>query len=201
MLHLLIGNGPLGTCQNLPIISNGNCNCHGIARRSFKIRVILGTMFAKVSYDWSDVLDQLKCAVHQPCLPQVFLETSSRFPSQRNSTKMASPISLGSASPAPSLLRRSPKTDEENAPLDSFNLVYLNIFYQGISSHFPWNVLIAGQSFFRAKLEGLEMARDFLSHFTIIFIIIKYIFLLSPLFLFRKVLELLLLGVLTKFHL
>ncbi len=76
---------------------------------------------------------------------------------------------------------------DEDAPEDKFNLIYWSMFYQGISSHFPWNVLLAGQSYFRAKLDGLDMARDFLSHFTIIFMLIKYAFLISALFYLRKV--------------
>lgn len=100
---------------------------------------------------------------------------------------MTSPLSIGSATPPQQLERRTSPKLEASAPEDTFNLVYINMFYQGLSSHFPWNVLLAGQSFFKMKLEGLPMARDFLSHFTIIFMVVKYTFLLSGMFMFRKV--------------
>lgn len=100
---------------------------------------------------------------------------------------MASPLTLGSASPVPSLHRRIESKNAGPEPEDTFNLVYMSMLYQGLAAHFPWNVLLAGQSYFKTRLEGLAMARDFLSHFTIIFMLVKYAFLLGGMFVFRRV--------------
>jgi hypothetical protein len=101
---------------------------------------------------------------------------------------MASPISIGSASPVSSLYRKETPSKHADPEFgDEYGLVYFNMFYQGLSSHFPWNVMLAGQSYFKSRLAGLEMARDFLSHFTIIFMLVKYAFLLGALFMLRKV--------------
>ena len=109
---------------------------------------------------------------------------------------MSTPISIGSArSPVLRYEERkavggsqTPKPGP-NPPPDKFNLVYWNVFFLGIAAHFPWNVLLAGQKYFQVKLKGLEMARDFLSHFTIIFMLVKYAFLMSAIFFLRKVLH------------
>ena len=71
---------------------------------------------------------------------------------------------------------------------DRGNLVYWNLFYQGICSHVPWNVLLAGHKFFKLKLVQVPQASDFLSHFTIIFMAVKYASLLLSIFALKKVL-------------
>lgn len=111
---------------------------------------------------------------------------------------MDSPVSLVSTSPVyyDRNLTRSrlndstlPKDDgaDEKLPVDTGKLVYLNLFYQGVAAHFPWNVLLAGQEYFRLKLKGVEGAQNFLSHFTIIFMTVKYVCMLTALFSLRKV--------------
>lgn len=105
---------------------------------------------------------------------------------------MASPLSLGSASPLHYPVRigdgnKPVKEERDDSKVkDRHNLVYWNFFYQGLSSHFPWNVLLVGHAFFSAKLKDLGIARDFLAHFTIIFMLVKYIFMLSAMFFLRR---------------
>lgn len=74
--------------------------------------------------------------------------------------------------------------DEE--PRDHYNAIYLNIFYQGLSNLLPWNVLIIAQEYFAARLSKLPEARDFIIHFTLIFMTMKFIFLVSGISASRK---------------
>lgn len=74
----------------------------------------------------------------------------------------------------------------ENAPPDVWYQVYLNIFFQGIGSHFAWNTLLIGQGYFKDRLANVPMARDFIAHFTIIFNVVKYAFLLSAIFFLQR---------------
>jgi hypothetical protein len=65
---------------------------------------------------------------------------------------MASPISIGSASPVSSLYRKETPSKHADPEFgDEYGLVYFNMFYQGLSSHFPWNVMLAGQSYFKSR--------------------------------------------------
>lgn len=105
-------------------------------------------------------------------------------------SRMSSPITLIPPAESP-LYHERPKSirlaDPKKGPPDECNLVYIIVFLLGIGAHFPWNVLLAGQDYFKSRLQHVPMARDFLSHFTIIFMSVKYLITLTAMFSLRKV--------------
>lgn len=94
-----------------------------------------------------------------------------------------------SVTPLSSISAMTPtgKTGNEKPPADRLGLTYLNLVYQGLSISFPWHVLISGQNYFEHRLRHLPMASDFLVHFAMIFMTIKFIFLISAVYFVKKV--------------
>lgn len=70
-------------------------------------------------------------------------------------------------------------TSEEDGNPDHYNAVYFNIFYQGVSNALPWNVLIFAHDYFKERLREVPQAENFLLYFVLIFMVMKFIFLIS----------------------
>lgn len=71
-----------------------------------------------------------------------------------------------------------PAGEEEGCP-DYYNAVYFNIFYQGVSNSLPWNVLIFAHDYFKERLSHVPQADNFLLYFVLIFMMMKFVFLVS----------------------
>lgn len=70
-------------------------------------------------------------------------------------------------------------TGEEDGDPDYYNAVYFNMFYQGISNALPWNVLIFAHDYFKERLRDVPQAENFLLYFVLIFMTMKFVFLVS----------------------
>ena len=62
---------------------------------------------------------------------------------------------------------------------DHYHAVYFGMFYQGISNLLPWNVLIFAYDYFEMRLRNVPEASNFLLHFVLIFMTMKFLFLIS----------------------
>lgn len=74
---------------------------------------------------------------------------------------------------------RSPSVISQNTPQDNCWFVYIGLFLQGACCLFPWNVVLVGQTYFHSRFRGSDVAQNFLPHFAIIFMSVKFIFLVS----------------------
>jgi equilibrative nucleoside transporter 1/2/3 len=70
-------------------------------------------------------------------------------------------------------------TDPGDELPDRYHALYFNMFFQGISNLLPWNVLIYAYRYFQTRLIAVPEAENFIYYFTIIFMSMKFIFLLS----------------------
>lgn len=70
-------------------------------------------------------------------------------------------------------------TDLDADHPDPYHAVYVNMFFQGISNLLPWNVLIFAHRYFEVRLAAVPEAENFIYYFTLIFMAMKFVFLLS----------------------
>lgn len=71
------------------------------------------------------------------------------------------------------------RAEDVNRELDEVDpgyAVLASLCYQGISNALPWNVLLMAHNYFAKRLESLPAARNFIIYFTVIFMLIKVIF-------------------------
>lgn len=69
--------------------------------------------------------------------------------------------------------------DAEDGNPDHYNAVYFNMFYQGVSTALPWNVLIFAHDYFKERLRHVPQAENFLLYFVLFFMTMKFVFLVS----------------------
>jgi equilibrative nucleoside transporter 1/2/3 len=77
--------------------------------------------------------------------------------------------------------------DGEGEHSDVYHAVYLNMFFQGISNLLPWNVLIFSNKYFEARLDTVPEAENFIAYFTLIFMAMKFVFLVSGISVTKRV--------------
>lgn len=62
---------------------------------------------------------------------------------------------------------------------DPYNAVFWNLFYQGLATMLPWNVLLFANRYFEIRLSEVPAAENFIYYFTVIFMVMKFIFFAS----------------------
>lgn len=69
---------------------------------------------------------------------------------------------------------------------DPHNAVFWNMFYQGMAKMVPWNVILFANRYFEMRLKDVPAAANFVYYFTSIFMVMKFIFLLSGMSISRR---------------
>lgn len=77
--------------------------------------------------------------------------------------------------------------DGEGEHPDPYQAVYFNMFFQGICNLIPWNILVYANRYFETRLSHVPEASNFIYYFTLIFMAMKFIFLISGISVSHKV--------------